>query len=61
MEEVDVQINLGSRKIHYAVAKDLLVPLRTQARQQGVSAQTLINLWLREKVMEVSKKRAKAA
>jgi hypothetical protein len=61
MEEVDVQMNFGSRKIYCAVAKDLLVPLRTQARQQGVSAQTLINLWLREKVMEVSKKRVKVA
>jgi hypothetical protein len=61
MEEVDVQINLGSSKIYCAVAKDLIGPLQTQARQQGVSAQTLINLWLREKMIEASKSRAKAA
>jgi len=61
MEEVEIQINLGSSKIYCAVAKDLIGLLQTQARQQGVSAQTLINLWLREKMIEASKSRAKAA
>jgi hypothetical protein len=61
MEDVDLQISLDSNKIYYAIAKDLAALLRTQARRQGVSAQTLINLWLREKVTEASKKRAKAA
>lgn len=61
MDDVDVQINLGSSKIYCAVAKDLIAPLQLQARQQGVSAQTLLNLWLREKMMETSKRRAKVA
>ena len=52
MEDVDVRIDLRSSKIYCAVAKDLIAQLRTQARQQGVSTDTLINLWLREKVTE---------
>jgi len=61
MEEVDIQVNLGSDKIYCAVAKDLMTPLRIQARRQGVSAQTLINLWLREKVMEAPKSKTSVA
>ena len=37
-------------KVYCAVAKDLLTQLQIHARQQGVSTETLINLWLREKV-----------
>lgn len=54
MEDVDVQINLGSSKIYCAVAKDLVAQLRNQARQQGVSSETLLNLWLKEKMWEAS-------
>ncbi len=51
MEDVSMQVNLGSNKIYYAVAKDLVTQLRNQARKQGVSSQTLLNLWLREKML----------
>ena len=61
MEDADLQISFDSNKIYYAIAKDLSASLRSQAKRQGVSAQTLINLWLREKVTQASKKRAKAA
>lgn len=50
METVDVEIELTSSKIYCAIAKDLLSQVRTQARQQGVSTETLINLWLQEKL-----------
>ncbi len=52
MEEVDVQVDIRSSKIYCAVAKGLLSQIRTQARQQGVSTETLLNLWLQEKVRE---------
>ncbi len=51
MEDVEVQFNLESSKTYCAVAKDLIDQLRTLARQQGVSTETLINLWLQEKAM----------
>ncbi len=50
MEPVDVEIELSSSKMYCAISKDLLGQVRTQARQQGVSAETLINLWVQEKL-----------
>ncbi len=54
MEEVDVDIDIRSSRVYCAVAKDLLTQLRNQARRQGVSTETLINLWLREKATEAA-------
>jgi hypothetical protein len=50
MEPVEVEIDLSSSKVYCPVAKDLLRQVRKQARQQGVSTETLINLWLQEKL-----------
>ena len=50
MESVEVDIDLASSKMYCPVAKDLLSKVRAQARQQGVSTETLINLWLQEKL-----------
>lgn len=52
MEAVDMQVDIRSSKVYCAVAKGLVAQLRVQARQQGISLETLINLWLREKVVE---------
>jgi predicted DNA binding CopG/RHH family protein len=53
MEEVEFEINLSSRKrYNYAIAKELITQLREKARQQGISTQTLINLWLQEKLAQ---------
>jgi hypothetical protein len=50
MEPVEVEIDLSSSKVYCPVARDLLRQVRRQARQQGVSTETLINLWLQEKL-----------
>ena len=50
MESVEVEIDLSSSKVYCPVAKDLLRQVRKQARQQGVSTETLINLWLQERL-----------
>jgi len=50
MEDAEVQIELSSSKIYCAIAKDLLLQVRNRAHQQGVSTETLINLWLQEKL-----------
>jgi len=50
MEPVEVEFLLSSRKVYCAIAKDLFAQVKTQARLQGVSSETLINLWLKEKV-----------
>jgi hypothetical protein len=54
MEDVTVDIDIRSSRVYCAVAKDLLAQLHTQARRQGVSTETLINLWLREKAAEAA-------
>ena len=54
MEDMDVDIDIRSSKVYCAVAKDLLAQLRTRARQEGVSTETLINLWLQEKAAAVA-------
>jgi hypothetical protein len=50
MEAVDVEIDLSSSKAYCPVAKDLLREVRSRARQQGVSTETLVNLWLQERL-----------
>jgi len=50
MEDVDIQVDVYSSRVYCAVAKDLAAQLRAHARKQGVSTETLINLWLREKI-----------
>jgi len=50
MEPVEAEIDLSSSKVYCPVAKDLLRQVRRRAHQQGVSTETLINLWLQEKL-----------
>ena len=50
MEDVVVEIALSSSIVYFPVAKDLLSKVRDQARRQGVSSETLINLWLQERL-----------
>jgi len=50
MEPVGVEIDLSSSRVYCPVEKDLLRKVRAQARRQGVSTETLINLWLQEKL-----------
>jgi len=54
MEDVKVKIDLRSSKIYCAVEKDLIAQLQSQARRQGVSMETLINLWLQEKMRKIA-------
>ena len=56
MEDVDMQVDIRSQRVYYAVAKDILTHIHTEARRQGVSPETLINLWLREKAAEVAQR-----
>ena len=55
MEPVHIEIDLSSRKVYYCpIAKDLLDQMRPHARQQGISTETLINLWLQEKITSLT-------
>lgn len=50
METVTVEIEPFFSKMYLPVARDLLSKLRVQARRQGVSPETLVNLWLQERL-----------
>lgn len=50
LEDVSFEVGLASSKIYLPVAKDLLEKVRIHARRQGVSSETLINLWLQERL-----------
>lgn len=53
MQDVAFEVNLTEKPIYYfAVAKNIVAELQTIAQQQGVSTQTLINLWLQEKLLQ---------
>ena len=56
MEDVDMQVDIRSRRVYCAVAQDILTHIHTAARRQGVSPETLMNLWLREKAAEVAQR-----
>jgi hypothetical protein len=56
MEDAEVQVDVRTSKIYCAIAKDTVSQIQARARQQGVSTETLVNLWLREKMMERAKK-----
>ncbi|MEN8220452.1 MAG: CopG family antitoxin [Pseudomonadota bacterium] len=51
METVEVEIDLISSKTYCAISKELLSRVRTQAHRQGLSSETLINIWLQEKLL----------
>ena len=55
-EAVNFQVDLQSDVYYYAVETSLSSKLHLIAEKHGVSAETLVNLWLQEKVsQEVTK------
>lgn len=55
MENVSFEVSLARQLTYYvAIAKNIVTELQTVAHQQGISTQTLINLWLQEKLMRMT-------
>jgi hypothetical protein len=52
MMPVDIELDLLEHKVYVAVAKDVAVQLQAKARDQGVGTETLVNLWLLEKLLQ---------
>jgi hypothetical protein len=50
MEAVVVELDPVSSTVYVPVAKDLVSKVWVQARWQGVSSETLVNLWLQERL-----------
>ena len=52
MTPIGVDIQLSSEKVYCPIAKDVMQQVRMRAHQQGLSAETLVNLWIQEKVAQ---------
>jgi hypothetical protein len=51
-EAVEFEPDIQSTKTYYPVETGLSEKLRSLAEQRGVSAETLLNLWVQEKTRE---------
>jgi predicted HicB family RNase H-like nuclease len=51
-KEVSFEIDINSETTYYAVEKSLSERLHIIAQKKGISANTLINLWVQEKLQE---------
>ncbi|MBI5695355.1 MAG: hypothetical protein HZC51_06390 [Nitrospirae bacterium] len=49
---VDFEVDIESEVTYYALEKDLSDKIQTIARRKGVTADTLVNLWLQEKLQK---------
>ncbi len=49
---VEFKVNLQSEVIYYRVDNTLSEQLRSLARRRGISPETLLNLWVQEKLRE---------
>ena len=49
-KHVDVEVDIRSRTTYFAVERDLSARIRKLAEERGVSAETLLNLWMNEKL-----------
>lgn len=56
MPEVEFEIDLQVSKTYYAVDAQLSSQLMETAKKRGISAETLLNLWIQEKLLEVKPK-----
>ncbi len=51
-EPAEFAVDIRSEVTYYAVETELSQKVRSLAEQRGVSAETLLNLWVQEKVTE---------
>jgi len=51
-ESVEFEIDIQSEVTYYAVDKELSAKIRAIAKRRGISTDTLLNLWLQEKLQE---------
>lgn len=49
---VEFEVDIKSERRYYALDRDLSTKISKIAHQRGVSAETLVNMWLNEKLKE---------
>lgn len=53
-EEVEFEVNLQRRRYLVAVDPELAEKLAAEAHRRGLSTETLVNLWLNEKLQQMA-------
>ncbi len=51
-KEAEFQVGIETETIYYALDKKLSEQIQAIARERGISADTLVNLWIQEKLQE---------
>ena len=54
-EPVEFEVDIVSEKRYYPLDRDLSVELNKVAQRRGINIETLLNLWVQEKISEQSK------
>jgi len=52
IKEVHFEVDIESEKTYFAIERDLAQKISEVAKARGVSAETLLNLWVKEKLLE---------
>ncbi|MEA1864446.1 MAG: CopG family antitoxin [Euryarchaeota archaeon] len=53
-EPAEFEVDVLSEMTYYALDRELSEEVRSLARKRGVSADTLLNLWVQEKLQQIS-------
>lgn len=53
---VEFQLDLHSSALYFPVDRELVLKLRAFAASHGISTETLLNLWLQERVADETRK-----
>jgi len=51
-KDAEFEVNIESETIYYALDKELAEHVREIAHKRGVSGDTIVNLWVQEKLQE---------
>jgi len=51
-EPVEFEVDIQSEKRYYALERKLSDEISEMARKQGIAVETLLNLWIKEKLLE---------
>jgi hypothetical protein len=52
--EVEFEVDLQSERTYFPLEKSLFAKVRALAKQRGVTPETLLNLWVQEKLQEAA-------
>jgi hypothetical protein len=52
--DIDFEVDMKREKNYFAIERDLSAAISKTAKSKGILPETLINLWLKEKLMQLN-------